>query len=229
MIAGVTTHPLLVALFAAAITVALFAGSAAAQPTVSTLAELLSTPTVVEPQQREDTANGTARHAAAPAATAQCALLDAPYSVYLPLVERGEKYPPANRAYEREVLRLVNEQRAAAGLGPLVEDPALTQAARRHAMDMALHTFASHTGSDGSDPWQRIAEEGFVGGNRGEAASLGWPTPSTAVLDGWMKSTPHREILLDAAANRVGVGTYPISTGAYAGAYAWVIDLGVMP
>lgn len=145
------------------------------------------------------------------------------YTLYLPLIQRGEKYPPANRAYELEVLRLVNEQRAAAGLWPLLEDPALTYAARRHAMDMAVNNLLSHTGSDGSTAFQRMAEEGFAGTPWTEAAGMYIGTPAEAV-NGWMHSPYHRNIVLDRTSNRLGIG-YAHSQGVY----SWVITLGVYP
>jgi uncharacterized protein YkwD len=62
-------------------------------------------------------------------------------AVYLPVVAGAvsEKYPADDRSYELEILRLINAERAAVGLPPLLEHAALTQAARRHAEDMAAH------------------------------------------------------------------------------------------
>jgi uncharacterized protein YkwD len=128
---------------------------------------------------------------------------------YLPLVGSclpgmAEKYPADNRGYELELLRLINEQRAAAGLPLLTEQAALTQAARRQAEDMANNDIRSHTGSDGSQPQSRAEEEGYVGTLKGEAAGINKLTPQDAVSS-WMGSAPHRGIVLMADADQIGI------------------------
>jgi uncharacterized protein YkwD len=149
------------------------------------------------------------------------------YAVSLPLVSgRPEKYPADDRAYELEVLRLVNVERAVAGLPSLREDTALTQAARRHAEDMATHALASHTGSDGSTPAQRMREEGYLGTPWTEAANYNYPTPQE-VVNGWMSSARHRDIILDRTSDQIGIGyNYNPGDGFR---YSYVIDLGVAP
>ena len=138
--------------------------------------------------------------------------------VTLPIVIVTEKYPADNRAFEHEVLRLINEQRVSLGLPALLEQHALTQAARRHAEDMAAHQSSSHIGSDGSSPGDRMQQEGYAGLACGEATSLGRTTPAEVVIEGWMRSLPHRAILLDPQATEAGVG--------YADDFAWTLDTG---
>lgn len=148
---------------------------------------------------------------------------------YLPLVGSGapgtaEKYPAYNRGYELELLRLINEQRAAAGLPLLTEQAALTQAARRQAEDMANNDLASHTGSDGTNSWDRVYQEGYTGTSKGEAASLNRSTPQE-VVTAWMNSTSHRGIVLMDGANEIGMGYSTDNAGTYS--IAWVVDLGI--
>ena len=138
--------------------------------------------------------------------------------ITLPIVVVPGHYPADNRAFEREVLRLINEQRLSRGLSPLIEQHALTQAARRHAKDMAAHQSSSHIGSDGSSPGDRMQQEGYAGLACGEATSLGRTTPGEVVIEGWMQSLPHRAILLDPQATEAGVG--------YADGFAWTLDTG---
>jgi uncharacterized protein YkwD len=159
------------------------------------------------------------------------AIADIAYShvVSLPTVfglPAFEKYPADDRAYELEVLRLVNVERAAAGLPPLREDTALTQAARRHAEDMATHALASHTGSDGSTPAQRMREEGYLGTPWTEAANYNYPTPQE-VINGWMSSARHRDIVLDRTSDQIGIGYAYNPVDGFR--YSCVIDLGVAP
>ncbi|HIE39564.1 MAG TPA: CAP domain-containing protein, partial [Anaerolineae bacterium] len=56
---------------------------------------------------------------------------------------------------------LVNQARLGEGLPPYGWSDLLAAAAQRHADDLAAHRLASHTGSDGSTPAQRIAEAGY--------------------------------------------------------------------
>ena len=57
-------------------------------------------------------------------------------------------------------VKSVNGHRAAVGLAPFVVDSRLTSAAQSHANDMANRRVMTHTGSDRSNPGQRIAVSG---------------------------------------------------------------------
>ncbi len=70
----------------------------------------------------------------------------------------------------RYVLALVNRDRAAAGLAPVVLDDVATRAGQRHADDMARAGYTAHWGTDGSVPEQRYSDAGgtdFVQENAG--------------------------------------------------------------
>ncbi|CAJ1582909.1 CAP domain-containing protein [[Mycobacterium] wendilense] len=84
--------------------------------------------------------------------------------------------------------------------GPIGADPLLTAAAQRHANDVLRTGVASHSGSDGSSPGARIAAAGYsptratgeiVYWGAGLAANPG------AAVDWWLKSPPHRALLLN--------------------------------
>ncbi|MEN9938119.1 MAG: hypothetical protein RLZZ387_4698 [Chloroflexota bacterium] len=154
------------------------------------------------------------------------ALLITTTSVYLPVVARVvfETYPAYNRAFELEILRLINVERAAVALPPLLEHAALTQAARRHAEDMAVHTLRGHIGSDRSTPEQRMREEGYTGIPWTEASNFNYPTPQE-IVGGWMRSPLHRDIVLDRTSTEIGVGYASNPDGVYH--QTAVIDLGV--
>jgi hypothetical protein len=59
------------------------------------------------------------------------------------------------------MVRLINRDRASAGLSPVTldEGPA-TRAGQAHAQDMATHGYLGHWGTDGSVPEQRFTEAG---------------------------------------------------------------------
>jgi uncharacterized protein YkwD len=71
---------------------------------------------------------------------------------------KGSLTPAEARAY---MLRLINRDRASAGLAPVAldEGPA-THAGQLHAQDMATHGYLGHWGTDGSVPEQRFTEAG---------------------------------------------------------------------
>ncbi len=55
----------------------------------------------------------------------------------------------------------INAYRLKHGLRPLWSDKKLDTVARAHSNDMAKQDKISHTGSDGSDPWDRIERSGY--------------------------------------------------------------------
>ena len=158
----------------------------------------------------------------------------AAFRVHLPLVVRPnplfDLYPPVNRAWEEEFIRLLNEERARHGLRTLVEHPLLTLAARRHAYDVGINQMSkgpehcSHTGTDGTTPGQRAAWAGYPGRFWGEAVSCGNHAVASAV-QGLLNSPPHRAFLLSPIPVEIGVGAHPIITDVdwMQGAYSTVM------
>src|SRR5260221_11546345 len=83
----------------------------------------------------------------------------------------------------QQLFHLMNQERAACGLPPFAWNPILASGALLHSWNMA-HCGFSHTCPDGSSPYQRIANEGFVGlsdcgENIGEAGR--YPSPCGGV------------------------------------------------
>ena len=124
---------------------------------------------------------------------------------------------------EKEVTRLINEERALVGLAALEIDMRLIGAARRHTDDMAANDFVSHTGSDGSSPWDRIADAGYPMLAGGETIAAGYPDEAS-VVQGWMDSPPHQAILLGSDYQHIGVG-YAYNADSTYGDY-WTADFG---
>ncbi|MFF9060881.1 CAP domain-containing protein [Streptomyces sp. NPDC014882] len=111
---------------------------------------------------------------------------------------------PASAAVAR-VVALVNGERAKAGCSPVTLNAKLSQAAQNHSADMASHTTMSHTGSDGSDPGQRITRAGYLWSTYGENVAYGYSTPEQ-VMAGWMASAGHKRNILDCGFKEIGVG-----------------------
>ncbi|MEV6365539.1 CAP domain-containing protein [Micromonospora musae] len=108
-------------------------------------------------------------------------------------------------AQAREVVDLVNAERAKAGCKALTIDDKLMTAAQRHSQDQADHQNMSHTGSDGSDPGDRIDRVGYQWRTYGENVAWNQKNPA-AVMDAWMNSPGHKANILNCAFTEIGVG-----------------------
>lgn len=116
---------------------------------------------------------------------------------------------PALRA---ELLTLINAARAQprqcgaetyAAAGPLRYSEELTKAAIVHAVDMARADRLDHAGSDGSDPRQRIARAGYVGGIVGENLASGFDRIEDLVR-GWLDSPAHCSNIMEPRFEQMG-------------------------
>lgn len=110
-----------------------------------------------------------------------------------------------NTAYEAEVLRLVNIERARYGLAPLSMDDGAVNVAHVRAKEI-VQSF-SHTRPNGSSCFTAAREAGVSYRYAGENIAYGYPTPEQVVA-GWMNSEGHRKNILSASFNRIGVGCY---------------------
>lgn len=99
----------------------------------------------------------------------------------------------------------------------------LNAASDKYAVDLATYNYFSHTGRDGSLPWDRMTREGYVWRAAGENIAAGYPT-ARAVVDGWLKSPGHCKNIMSANFKEVGVG-YGYSASSTYKSY-WVTDFG---
>jgi uncharacterized protein YkwD len=113
---------------------------------------------------------------------------------------------------EAQMLDLVNQERAAAGLKPLAPDPELTEVARAHSADMFARGYFAHNSPDGLDPFDRMTQAGVQFRTAGENLALA-PTVRVAHT-GLMNSPGHRANILRPAFGRLGIG---IVDGGYRG------------
>lgn len=113
----------------------------------------------------------------------------------------------------------VNRQRRQAGCSPVRLHAALGRAARAHSAAMARGHRLTHTGADGSSPADRMRAAGYRVASAGENVTAGSGTAEAAVAV-WMRSAPHRDILLTCAYTHAGVGRAKGSGGPW-----WTLDL----
>ncbi|NJM70130.1 MAG: hypothetical protein HC862_07785 [Scytonema sp. RU_4_4] len=110
-----------------------------------------------------------------------------------------------NATFEQQVLELTNEERAKNGLSPLKANDELNYAADTYAEEMSQRGVLSHTGEDGSQPWDRAETVGYEAQTMGENIAAGQTTPEQVVQD-WMNSSGHRENILNPEYTELGVG-----------------------
>lgn len=120
--------------------------------------------------------------------------------------------PTPDPSLEQELIDAINRERVALGLPPLQRSEQLMQAARRHSQDMANTGRCTHTGSDGSDPLERIRESGYPLVSGSEVIACGYQTPDD-VLRGWENSPSHWIILTNANYVDIGCGVAQASSG----------------
>ena len=106
-----------------------------------------------------------------------------------------------NYSYAREVLVLVNKERAASGLKALTMTESLTQGAMLRAAETTVSF--SHTRPNGEQcftafDWTSAA---------GENIAYGQKTPEQ-VMQGWMNSSGHRANILSSSYTTIGIGCF---------------------
>lgn len=108
-------------------------------------------------------------------------------------------------AYEAEVVRLVNVERAKQGLAPLIQDWQLSRVARYKSQDMRDLGYFSHTSPTYGSPFDMMRSFGISYRTAGENIAKGYQSPE-AVVNGWMNSPGHRANILNSSYTHIGVG-----------------------
>lgn len=106
-------------------------------------------------------------------------------------------------SFAARVARLVNEERAKAGLSPLQVDQNVQAAAQVRAVE--IKTSFSHTRPDGRDFSTALKEQGVSYRGSGENIAWGQKSPEQ-VMEGWMNSAGHRANILNERFTSIGVG-----------------------
>jgi hypothetical protein len=107
-------------------------------------------------------------------------------------------------AFAVQMLYRVNQARCAQGIAPVALNVQLFLAAQRHSMDMARNNWFSHSGTDGTDPWARIAQSGYRGFGTGENIAAG-QTFADEAFEGWMNSAGHHANIMNPSSREMGI------------------------
>jgi uncharacterized protein YkwD len=108
------------------------------------------------------------------------------------------------KAAEARLLELVNRDRRAAGLPPLVADPALATVAREHSLDMLQNHFVGHVSPTTGSPVDRVKRAGLPYTRLMENVGRNGSVEELEI--GLMASPGHRSAILDRDVQRVGIG-----------------------
>ena len=109
--------------------------------------------------------------------------------------------------YADQVVQLVNQERAKAGLKPLVSDRALAAMALDKAKDMYHNRYFSHYSPTYGSPFDMMRSYGIQYRYAGENIAMGQRTPQE-VMNAWMKSPGHRQNILNPNFTKIGVAYY---------------------
>jgi len=113
---------------------------------------------------------------------------------------------PGPADVETALIRAINEERRAAGVGELRVSPDLAAAARDHSRTMAAASVLSHTSPDGRSPAMRLVLAGIFFSASGENVASSSSFDAGRIHEALMGSPGHRANILDPGFDTVGIG-----------------------
>lgn len=143
---------------------------------------------------------------------------------YFGLPSGSERIPSYNEVNEQEMLNLVNAERKAKGMGPLVWKESLANAARYHANDMATQDYFNHSSKDrkngklvnAAGTFDRIRQFHTSSFANSENIAAGNESAKSTYIQ-WYESPGHYENMFNPSSQNVGIGVCydPSSTFGY--------------
>ncbi|HBF2786150.1 TPA: sporulation protein [Clostridioides difficile] len=115
-------------------------------------------------------------------------------------------------AYQKEVVDLVNIERAKAGLNPLTLDSSISNVATKKSQDMIDNNYFSHNSPTYGSPFDMLKKFGISYKTAGENIAMGQKTPKE-VVNAWMNSEGHRKNIMNPNFSKIGVGVAQKSSG----------------
>ena len=139
---------------------------------------------------------------------------EVPVAPEKPVIPEQPQQPPVASnnlsAQESEVVRLVNIERAKAGLEAFTISNKLSDVARLKSKDMADNRYFSHQSPTYGSPFEMMKQFGISYRTAGENIAKGYLT-AQSVVSGWMNSSGHRANILNPSFKTIGVGAYKTS------------------
>ena len=112
----------------------------------------------------------------------------------------------------KEVVAIVNQERAKQGLAPLKDNWQLARVARYKSEDMRDKNYFSHTSPTYGSPFDMMKNFGIRYMAAGENIAMGQQTPAS-VMNSWMNSPGHRANILSKNFTEIGVGVAKSKSG----------------
>jgi uncharacterized YkwD family protein len=109
--------------------------------------------------------------------------------------------------FASQVITLVNQERAKAGLQAVSSDSALTAMALDKAKDMYNSNYFDHNSPKYGSPFNMMTSYGISYTYAGENIAKGQKDPQE-VMTAWMNSTGHRDNILNSHFTKIGVAYY---------------------
>jgi uncharacterized protein YkwD len=123
-------------------------------------------------------------------------------------------------SYEKQLVTLINKERAKRGLAQLRVNARLTESARGHSAEMGELKYFAHSSPNGESWSTRVVRygytrEGYDYWKAGENIYYGGMLYSSPVacIDAWMHSRSHRNVILTKVFRDLGVGAVKTETG----------------
>lgn len=107
--------------------------------------------------------------------------------------------------FKKEIVRLTNIERDKVGVQPVISDSDISYVATLKAEDMRENNYFSHYSAKYGDAFYMMYSFGIPFDYAGENIAARQSTPAQ-VVNSWMKSDSHREVMLDPGFKKVGVG-----------------------
>ena len=117
-----------------------------------------------------------------------------------------------NNKLEKEVVVLVNKERAKQGLAPLKDNSQLSNVARTKSEDMVAKNYFSHTSPTYGSPFDMMKKFGITYTSAGENIAMGQQT-AASVMSSWMNSSGHKANILSKNFTEIGVGVAKDKSG----------------
>jgi len=189
--------------------------------------EMRAFPTIMPPMMAQQTESIARRRTLRYLWVVVCVLV-----AVIASVAAGERSASASTydSEELQVLRLINGYREDNGLGSLALSDTLAVAAERHNQDMARYSFFAHDTAAssyyraGSEPWDRMAAEGYdYNVAKGENIAVGYES-AEAAFQAWRNSPSHNAAMLDGAYRVIGIARINAPGSVYG--WYWTTDFG---
>ena len=127
-----------------------------------------------------------------------------PVSVSAPSVTQSAQ---SSYTFSRQVVSLVNKQRAKAGLKPLTLSTKLSAVAKAKAIDMYKKDYFDHNSPVYGSPFDMMKAFGVTFRYAGENIASGYKTPED-VMKAWMNSPGHRANIMNKNFTTIGMGYF---------------------